>query len=211
MCTEEVCFGLEFLGSLRFLTLNTHSLFKVCSIHSLHILHILNVEFGLSLHRLGCKTTCEAFNLLICFRILINIYGTNVYMFHLDTKFIKTIFKFSFEDFTYLVYFTFHLDNRHTKVRGHVGYYTLNLANHSVLYLFFECFEVKVYKTIKFDEVLVILQSKSKSTTYSYRHRKVWQTRVCDIKIRNCKLYLIISLEIDKIDFSLKWTLSTKC
>ena len=65
MCTEEVCFGLKFLCSLRFLTLNTHSLFKVCSIHYLHILHILNVEFGLSLHRLGCKTTCEAFNLSI--------------------------------------------------------------------------------------------------------------------------------------------------
>ena len=65
MCTKEVCFGLEFLGSLSFLTLNTHSLFKVCSIHCLHILHILYVEFGLSLHRLGCNTTCEAFNLSI--------------------------------------------------------------------------------------------------------------------------------------------------
>ena len=48
-------------------------------------------------------------------------------------------------------------------------------------------------------------------TSYCYRHRKVWQTRVCNIKIRNGKFYLIVALEIDKIDFSLKWTLSTKC
>ena len=65
MCTEEVGFSLEFLCTLCFLTLNTHSLFKVCSIHCLHILHILNVEFGLSLHRLGCNTTCEAFKFSI--------------------------------------------------------------------------------------------------------------------------------------------------
>ena len=65
MCTEEIGFGLEFLSALSFLTLNTHSLFKIGSIHCLHILHILYVEFGLSLHRLGCKTACEAFNLSI--------------------------------------------------------------------------------------------------------------------------------------------------
>ena len=48
-------------------------------------------------------------------------------------------------------------------------------------------------------------------TSYCYRHRKVWQTWICNIKIRNGKFYLIVALEIDKIDFSLKWTLSTKC
>ncbi len=65
MCTKEVCFSLEFLCTLSFLTLNTHSLFKVCSIHGLHVLHILNVEFGLSLHRLGGNTACEAFKFSI--------------------------------------------------------------------------------------------------------------------------------------------------
>ena len=211
MCTKEVGFSLEFLCTLSFLTLNTHSLFKVCSIHCLHILHILNVEFGLSLHRLGGNTACEAFNLLICFRILINIYGTNVYMFHFDTKFIKTIFKFSFEDFTYLVYFTLHLNHGHAKVRRHVCYYALDFSNHGILNLLFEGFQIKVNKTIKFDEILVILQSEGYGTTNRYRHRKVWQTWICNIKIRNGKFYLIIALEIDKIDFSLKWTLSTKC
>ena len=65
MCTEEIGFSLEFLCTLCFLTLNTHGFFKVCSIHGLHVLHILDVEFGLSLHCLGCKTTSETFKLSI--------------------------------------------------------------------------------------------------------------------------------------------------
>ena len=65
MRTKEVCFSLEFLSTLSLLTLNTHGFFKVCSIHGLHVLHILDVEFGLSLHCLGCKTTCETFKLSI--------------------------------------------------------------------------------------------------------------------------------------------------
>ena len=156
MCTEEVCFSLEFLCTLSFLTLNTHGFFKVCSIHGLHILHILYVDFGLSLHRLGCKNTCEAFNLLIGFRILINIYGANVYMFHFDTKLIKTVFKFSFEDFTYLVYFTLHLNHGHAKVRRHVCYYALDFSNHGILNLLFEGFKVKINQTVELDEILVI-------------------------------------------------------
>ena len=65
MCTKEVGFSLEFLCTLSFLTLNTHGFFKVCSIHCQHILHILYVEFGLSLHRLGGNTACEAFKFSI--------------------------------------------------------------------------------------------------------------------------------------------------
>ena len=156
MCSHKVGFSLEFLCTLSFLTLNTHGFFKVCSIHGLHILHVLDVEFSLSLHRLGCNTTCEAFNLLIGFRILINIYGANVYMFHFDTKLIKTVFKFSFEDFTYLVYFTLHLNHGHAKVRRHVCYYALDFSNHGIFNLLFEGFKVKINQTVELDEILVI-------------------------------------------------------
>ena len=126
-------------------------------------------------------------------------------MLHSYAIFVKTVFKFPFEDFTYLVYFTFHLNYRHAKVRRHVCYYALDFSNHGILNLLFEGFQIKVNKTIKFDEILVILQSEGYGTSYRYRHRKVWQTWICNIKIRNGKFYLIISLKVDEINFSLKW------
>ena len=80
-------------------------------------------------------------------------------MLHSYAIFVKTVFKFSFEDFTYLVYSTLHLNHRHAKVRRHVCYYALDFSNHGILNLLFEGFQIKVNKTIKFDEILVIFQS----------------------------------------------------
>ena len=132
-------------------------------------------------------------------------------MLHSDAIFVKTVFKLTFEYFTYLVYFTLHLNYRHAKVRRHVCYYALDFSNHGILNLLFEGFKVKINQTVELDEILVIFQCEGNGSSYSYRYREVRQTRVCNIKIRNGEFYLIIALEIDKIDFSLKWTLSTKC
>ena len=204
MCTEEIGFGLEFLSALSFLTLNTHSLFKIGSIHCLHILHILYVEFGLSLHCLGGDATCQSFNLSICIRIFVYFNGIYIYMLHSYAIFVKTVFKLTFEYFTYLVYFTLHLNYGHAKVRRHVCYYALDFSNHHIFNLFFEGFQIKVNKTIEFDEILVIFQSEGNGSSYSYRYGEVRQTRVCNIKIRNGEFYLIISLKVDEINFSLK-------
>ena len=126
-------------------------------------------------------------------------------MLHSYAIFIKTVFKFSFENFAYLVYFTLHLNYRHAKVRRHVCYYALDFSNHGILNLLFEGFQIKINQTIELNKFFVILQCKSKGTTYRYRHGKVWKTWICYIKIRNGEFYLIISLKVDEINFSLKW------
>ena len=205
MCTEEVGFGLEFLSALSFLTLNTHSLFKIGSIHCLHILHILYVEFGLSLHCLGGDATCQSFNLSICIQIFVYFNGIYIYMLHSYAIFVKTIFQSSFQDFAYFIDFTFHLYDWHTKVTRNICNYAFDFSHHHIFNLFFEGFQIKVNKTIKFDEILVIFQSEGYGTSYCNRNGKVWQTGICNIKIRNCKLYLVITLKVDEINFSLKW------
>ena len=149
---------------------------------------------------------------LIIFTFFVNFYCRKVKTFERNTKiFRKMRCQFCLNKVAYLCNLSFYLQNRNTVFDRIVGNILFDQLFEVITYLVAKSFKTEIDQSVELYKLLYVRQGKSDLSSCCHRNCEINKSRVCHVKVWYAKLYLIVALQIEEINFGRKRRRASKC